>query len=71
MPKTITRAPKGGWLYLEPEDCPLKDQHTPPPTSYLVFHDWAEKKAKTHRQMRCAGCHRWSVWVPGSEEPDE
>lgn len=63
-PQTITRMPAYGWLNLEPQDCPLRAQHTPSPDGYLAWQDWAEAKAKTHRQMRCAGCHRWSVWVP-------
>lgn len=63
-PQTITRAPKDGWLLLEPEDCPLRAQHTVGPSGYNAWHEWAERKAKTHKQMRCAGCHRWSVWVP-------
>lgn len=64
-PQIITRAPKGGWLLLEAERCPLREQHTPAPNGYIQWHKWAEEMmAKGRRQHRCAGCHRWSIWLP-------
>jgi hypothetical protein len=65
-PQTIDddEAPEGGWLLLEPEDCPLRAQHTPRPEGFLPYVAWAEAKSRTHRQLRCAGCHRWAIWVP-------
>lgn len=41
------------------EEC----RHTPAPTGYVEWHNWAEKKSKTHRQERCPNCGRWAVWV--------
>ena len=63
IPQVVTRAPADGWLLLKEHDCPLRSQHRSPP-SLFAFDDWAKELAKTHRQMRCAGCHRWAVWVP-------
>lgn len=45
-------------------DCPNADQHTPEPPGYVEWHEWAKKMAKTHKQRRCSGCDRWSIWVP-------
>jgi len=61
LSRVVTRVPAGGWLRLEDEDCPLRAQHWPGP---LPFDEWARELAKTHKQMRCEGCHRWRVWVP-------
>jgi len=38
--------------------------HTPCPEGYLAWHEWAEKKAKTHRQVKCKGCGLYALWVP-------
>lgn len=47
---------------------PLVEQpeckHTPSPEGYIQFHAWAEKKSKTHRQIRCPVCGLWAIWVP-------
>jgi hypothetical protein len=34
------------------------------PKGYLQWHGWAERKAKTHRQMVCAQCGLWAIWKP-------
>ena len=49
---------------LRGKDCPEKSRHTKSPEGYLDFHDWAEKKSKTHRQIRCQGCGLYFIWVP-------
>lgn len=68
-PQIITEPPADGWLLLEPEDCPLREQHTPHPTGYLAHADWAEEMMRLGwRQARCAGCHRWSIWLPPEAE---
>lgn len=38
--------------------------HTPSPDGYLAWHEWAEKKSKTHRQIKCEGCGLYKIWVP-------
>lgn len=37
--------------------------HTPCPEDYLSWHEWAEQKTKTHRQIKCPECGRLSIWV--------
>jgi hypothetical protein len=44
--------------------CPNVGLHEPCPTGYGDWHEWAEEKAKTHRQRRCAGCGLFQIWVP-------
>ena len=44
--------------------CPLETDHTPCPDGYLAWHEWAEQKSKTHRQVRCPGCDLLTIWVP-------
>ena len=43
----------------------------PAPTGYLAWHEWAEKKARTHRQTRCPGCGLYKIWKPGAILGDE
>lgn len=38
--------------------------HTSAPSDYLQWHDWAERKSRTHEQRRCPDCGLWAVWVP-------
>jgi hypothetical protein len=38
-------------------------KHTPCPEEYLAWHEWAERKAKTHVQERCPHCGLWAIWV--------
>jgi hypothetical protein len=44
--------------------CRLAKRHTKAPTTYIAWHDWAEKKSKTHRQIKCPGCGLYKIWVP-------
>ncbi len=37
------------------------------PTGYLAWHEWAEQKAKTHRQSKCPTCGLYAVWTPKKE----
>jgi hypothetical protein len=32
------------------------NRHTPYPEGYVEWHNWVEKKAMTHEQIRCPGC---------------
>lgn len=44
--------------------CPHFEDHTESPSGYLQWHAWAEKMARTHRQVKCGGCGKWSIWIP-------
>jgi hypothetical protein len=48
------------WLLEEQPEC----KHTPRPTGYLPFVEFARVKSKTHRQERCPVCGLWAIWVP-------
>lgn len=45
-------------------ECPLADGHTPSPSGYLQWHEWAEKMDETHVQRRCPSCGLFKIWVP-------
>lgn len=51
-------------------DCPLKAKHTPAPTGYLAWHEWAEKKTRTHVQVKCRGCGRLEIWKRKKAAPN-
>ncbi len=38
--------------------------HKPNIQGYIQWHEWAEDKGKTHRQIRCKGCDLFTIWVP-------
>lgn len=38
--------------------------HTPHPIGYIAYANWADRMAKTHRQIPCESCGLWAVWVP-------
>jgi hypothetical protein len=56
--------------YDSKDDCPDKAKHTNCPSGYLGWHDWAEKKRRTHRQKRCPTCGFWSIWVPKKQRKE-
>lgn len=37
--------------------------HTPEPEGYLQWHAWAEEKSKTHKQIKCAECGLYAIWI--------
>jgi len=50
--------------YARAEDCPdAATRHTPCPTSYAGWQEWARKISKTHKQVRCPMCGYLSIWV--------
>lgn len=54
-----------GTLGIRKSEClQIKKHVTGEPTSYSEWFDWAEKKAKTHRQERCPTCGFYSIWEP-------
>lgn len=48
-------------IVLEAPNCAA---HTPCPTGYVAWHEWAAMMAETHRQARCPTCGLYAVWVP-------
>jgi hypothetical protein len=40
-----------------------EDTHTPSPEGYIAWHNWAERKLKTHHQIKCRCCGLYTVWV--------
>jgi len=42
--------------------CPNLEDHTPCPEGYIQWQSWAENMAKTHKQRKCAGCGKYSIW---------
>lgn len=56
------KMPKPGSIPLA--DCPQLAKHTKCPEGYLDWHEWAEKKQKTHRSVRCPGCGLYAIWKP-------
>jgi hypothetical protein len=44
--------------------CPRAHLHTPAPTGYLAWHEWAEAMFSTFEQQACPGCRQASVWTP-------
>lgn len=55
--KSPTLRPRPG------SDCPKASQHTPNPSGYIDWCNWADEMSKTHKQIRCDGCGLWSIWV--------
>lgn len=47
---------------MKPKPCTQEGLHTRAPVGYLAWHEWAERKAKTHDQERCPGCGLFKVW---------
>lgn len=41
-------------------DCSM---HTKKPKGYIEWHAWAEKKSKTHEQVKCDECGLYSIWI--------
>lgn len=48
------------------EDCPKVENHTACPSGYIAWHEWADRMAKTHHQVRCPDCGLYAIWVPGA-----
>ena len=51
--------------------CPNVKRHTKCPEGYLAWHEWAEKKSKTHEQVICGGCGRLAIWIKKEPVPDD
>jgi hypothetical protein len=44
--------------------CLSRELHTPCPHGFMQWHEWAEKKSKTHVQEKCDGCGLYVIWKP-------
>lgn len=63
-PKYVRFCTGGGALVADPPTTDACVPHTPSPSGYLAWHEWAEQMAKTHEQHRCPGCGLWQIWKP-------
>lgn len=53
------------------DECPNIARHTPCPTGYNNWHDWAKNKLRRHEPVRCPMCHLFEIWVRrDAGEPD-
>lgn len=61
----------GSWRHARElrEACPRFLDHTPMPEDYVMRSEWADEKAKTHRQVRCVGCNLFAIWIPLLSSP--
>lgn len=59
---TAVKLAKAYKEYLEKQACPNYKNHTKQPEGYLAWHEWAEKKSKTHHQVKCDGCGLFAIW---------
>lgn len=46
------------------KSCPNAAHHTPQPEGYIAWFDWAARMHRTHNQILCPGCGRFSIWIP-------
>ena len=53
-------------LGLDPHesDCPNVENHALHPLGYTAWHEWARTKNKTHKNSKCPGCNRFTIWTP-------
>lgn len=54
----------GGALTADPPVTDACVPHTPAPSGYAAWHEWAERKSRTHEQHQCPGCGLWQIWMP-------
>jgi hypothetical protein len=56
---------KGDWMaFVHETRCLGREKHTPCPPGFMQWHEWAEKKSKTHVQVKCDGCGLYVIWKP-------
>lgn len=64
MGRTLTPARVHSFVGEEAVKCPSFHDHTPAPSGYNQWHDWARKMLRTHKQIRCTGCGLYQIWIP-------
>jgi hypothetical protein len=53
-------------LVIPDPDCPNSDLHTPQPSGYVDWFEWAARMTyKGNTQSRCPGCGLLSIWSGG------
>lgn len=58
-------------MHMTKEECPNVANHMAGPSSYIAWHEWADKKLRRHKQMRCTVCNLLEIWVRRDKsEPD-
>lgn len=57
------KKPRKSIAELEQENCSNRHNHMESPSDYVEWHDWAERMAKTHKQIKCPECGYWVIWV--------
>jgi len=61
VPLRVVATPQGEYQPKYPAEC---EPHTPSPSGYTQWHDWADRMARTHRARQCKGCGLWAIWEP-------
>lgn len=67
MTGRIYLCPPGDMPLRDPNpDCPQHERHTPCPTGYVDWHEWAARMHyQRHSQCRCDGCGLLVIWAGG------
>lgn len=60
--QSVSKSPQNVPLLKSADDCPDIKRHTKHPEGYVAWHEWAEKKERTHTQERCPTCGFYSIW---------
>ena len=45
------------------DKCPNRANHTEGPDGYIVWNEWVEAIAKTHKQSMCPWCELFVIWT--------
>ena len=45
------------------EECPNIANHTECPDGYIARQEWAYRKGRRHKPVRCLVCGLWAIWV--------
>ena len=56
--------------YPSAEACPDVKRHTKCPNGYIAWHQWADRKERTHISTRCSTCGFFAIWLPKAAGKD-